>query len=143
LLAGERANRKGNNLRENMHIHILGICGTFMGSLAQLAKQLGHTVSGCDANVYPPMSTQLEMAGIDLIEGFDPQQLVPAPDLIIVGNALSRGNPCVEYMLDQGLPYTSGSAMLCGAINMCWRYQVLMARRRPAACWQKFLITRA
>ena len=95
-----------------MHIHILGICGTFMGSLAQLAKQLGHQVSGCDANVYPPMSTQLESAGISLIEGFDPQQLQPAPDLIIVGNAMSRGNPCVESMLDNGLPYTSGPQWL-------------------------------
>jgi UDP-N-acetylmuramate: L-alanyl-gamma-D-glutamyl-meso-diaminopimelate ligase len=95
-----------------MHIHILGICGTFMGSLAQLAKQLGHQVSGSDANVYPPMSTQLELAGIDLIEGFDPQQLQPAPDLIIVGNAMSRGNPCVEYMLDKGLVYTSGPQWL-------------------------------
>jgi UDP-N-acetylmuramate: L-alanyl-gamma-D-glutamyl-meso-diaminopimelate ligase len=95
-----------------MHIHILGICGTFMGSLAQLAKQLGHQVSGCDANVYPPMSTQLELAGINLIEGFDPEQLQPAPDLIIVGNAMSRGNPCVEYMLDNGLAYTSGPQWL-------------------------------
>ena len=95
-----------------MHIHILGICGTFMGSLAQLAKQLGHQVSGCDANVYPPMSTQLELAGISLIEGFDPQQLEPAPDLIIVGNAMSRGNLCVEYMLDNGLAYTSGPQWL-------------------------------
>jgi UDP-N-acetylmuramate: L-alanyl-gamma-D-glutamyl-meso-diaminopimelate ligase len=95
-----------------MHIHILGICGTFMGSLAQLAKQLGHQVSGSDANVYPPMSTQLELAGIELIEGFDPQQLQPAPDLIIVGNAMSRGNPCVEYMLDNGLVYTSGPRWL-------------------------------
>ena len=95
-----------------MHIHILGICGTFMGSLAQLAKQLGHQVSGSDANVYPPMSTQLELAGIELIEGFDPQQLQPAPDLIIVGNAMSRGNPCVEYMLDNGLVYTSGPQWL-------------------------------
>ena len=95
-----------------MHIHILGICGTFMGSLAQLAKQLGHRVSGSDANVYPPMSTQLELAGIDLIEGFDPQQLQPTPDLIIVGNAMSRGNPCVEYMLDKGLVYTSGPQWL-------------------------------
>ena len=95
-----------------MHIHILGICGTFMGSLAQLAKQLGHQVSGCDANVYPPMSTQLQLAGINLIEGFDPQQLQPAPDLIIVGNAMSRGNPCVEYMLDNGLAYTSGPQWL-------------------------------
>ncbi|UVW35331.1 UDP-N-acetylmuramate:L-alanyl-gamma-D-glutamyl-meso-diaminopimelate ligase [SAR92 clade bacterium H455] len=95
-----------------MHIHILGICGTFMGSLAQLAKQLGHQVSGSDANVYPPMSTQLELAGIELIEGFDPQQLQPAPDLIVVGNAMSRGNPCVEYMLDNGLAYTSGPQWL-------------------------------
>lgn len=95
-----------------MHIHILGICGTFMGSLAQLAKELGHQVSGCDANVYPPMSTQLQQAGIELIEGFDPRQLQPAPDLIIVGNAMSRGNPCVEYMLDNSLPYTSGPQWL-------------------------------
>ena len=95
-----------------MRIHILGICGTFMGSLAQLAKQLGHQVSGCDANVYPPMSTQLELAGINLVEGFDPCQLQPAPDLIIVGNAMSRGNPCVEYMLDKGLAYTSGPQWL-------------------------------
>ena len=95
-----------------MHIHILGICGTFMGSLAQLAKQLGHQVSGSDANVYPPMSTQLELAGIELIEGFDPQQLQPAPDLIIVGNAMSRGNPCDEYMLDNALAYTSGPQWL-------------------------------
>ncbi len=95
-----------------MHIHILGICGTFMGSLAQLAKQLGHQVTGCDANVYPPMSTQLQLAGIGLIEGFDPVQLQPAPDLIIVGNAMSRGNPCVEYMLDNRLAYTSGPQWL-------------------------------
>ncbi len=95
-----------------MHIHILGICGTFMGSLAQLAKQLGHQVTGCDANVYPPMSTQLELAGISLTEGFDPVQLQPAPDLIIVGNAMSRGNPCVEYMLDNRLAFTSGPQWL-------------------------------
>ncbi|MGC6481429.1 MAG: UDP-N-acetylmuramate:L-alanyl-gamma-D-glutamyl-meso-diaminopimelate ligase [Porticoccaceae bacterium] len=95
-----------------MHLHFLGICGTFMGSLAQLAKSAGHQVSGCDANVYPPMSTQLELAGIELIEGFDPVQLQPAPDLIIVGNAMSRGNPCVEYMLDQKLAYTSGPQWL-------------------------------
>ena len=95
-----------------MHIHILGICGTFMGSLALLAKQEGHRVSGCDANVYPPMSTQLEANDIALIEGFDPQQLDPAPDLVVVGNAMSRGNPCVEYMLDQRLPYISGPQWL-------------------------------
>ena len=95
-----------------MHIHILGICGTFMGSLAQLAKTRGHRVSGCDANVYPPMSTQLEQAGIQLIEGYDPAQLDPAPDLVIIGNALSRGNPCVEYVLNRNLPYTSGPQWL-------------------------------
>ena len=95
-----------------MHIHILGICGTFMGSLALLAKHAGHQVSGSDANVYPPMSTQLEENGIQLIEGFDPEQLKPAPDLVVVGNAMSRGNPCVEYMLDNSLPYTSGPQWL-------------------------------
>jgi len=95
-----------------MHIHILGICGTFMGSLAQLAKADGHRVTGSDANVYPPMSTQLELAGIGLIEGFDPAQLDPAPDLVVVGNALSRGNPCVEYLLRRGLRYTSGPRWL-------------------------------
>jgi len=95
-----------------MHIHILGICGTFMGSLALLAKAKGMRVSGCDANVYPPMSTQLQQAGIELIEGFDPAQLNPAPDVVVIGNALSRGNPAVEAVLNQGLPYTSGPAFL-------------------------------
>ncbi|WP_396587550.1 UDP-N-acetylmuramate:L-alanyl-gamma-D-glutamyl-meso-diaminopimelate ligase [Bermanella sp. R86510] len=95
-----------------MHIHILGICGTFMGSLAQLAKAQGHEVTGSDTNVYPPMSTQLANAGIEVVEGFDPQQLKPAPDLVVVGNAMSRGNPAVEYMLNQGLAYTSGPAYL-------------------------------
>ncbi|WP_409525248.1 UDP-N-acetylmuramate:L-alanyl-gamma-D-glutamyl-meso-diaminopimelate ligase [Nitrincola sp. MINF-07-Sa-05] len=95
-----------------MHIHILGICGTFMGSLAILARQLGHRVTGSDSNVYPPMSTQLEQQGISLIEGYDPAQLKPAPDCVIVGNAMSRGNPCVEYMLDHGLPYMSGPQWL-------------------------------
>lgn len=95
-----------------MHIHILGICGTFMGSLAVLAKQLGHTVSGSDANVYPPMSTQLEEQGIVLQEGFSPEQLQPHPDLVVIGNAMSRGNPCVEYVLDQGLDYCSGPEWL-------------------------------
>ena len=76
-----------------MHIHILGICGTFMGSLAVLAKELGHRVTGSDANVYPPMSTQLQAQGIELTQGYDPAQLDPAPDLVVIGNALSRGNP--------------------------------------------------
>ena len=95
-----------------MHIHILGICGTFMGGLAILARQLGHRVTGSDANVYPPMSTQLEQQGIALTEGYDPSQLDPAPDLVVVGNAMSRGNPAVEYMLDRGLRYTSGPQWL-------------------------------
>ena len=95
-----------------MHIHILGVCGTFMGSLAQLAKALGHRVTGSDANVYPPMSTQLEQAGIELMQGFDPVHLQPAPDLVVIGNAMSRGNPAVEYVLAQGIPYTSGPQWL-------------------------------
>ena len=95
-----------------MHIHILGICGTFMGSLALLAKELGHRVTGSDANVYPPMSTQLEAQGIELMEGYDPAHLQPEPDLVVVGNAMSRGNPAVEYVLDKGLRYTSGPQWL-------------------------------
>jgi UDP-N-acetylmuramate: L-alanyl-gamma-D-glutamyl-meso-diaminopimelate ligase len=91
-----------------MHLHILGICGTFMGSLAQLAKAQGHRVTGSDQGIYPPMSDQLEQAGIEVIAGFDPAQLDPAPDYVIVGNAMSRGNPAVEYVLDRGLPYISG-----------------------------------
>lgn len=95
-----------------MHIHILGICGTFMGGIAQLAQALGHRVTGADAQVYPPMSEQLEAAGISIWDGYDPRQLQPAPDLIIIGNALSRGNPAVEYILDHGLRYTSGPQWL-------------------------------
>ncbi|KRW57544.1 UDP-N-acetylmuramate:L-alanyl-gamma-D-glutamyl-meso-diaminopimelate ligase [Pseudomonas sp. TTU2014-080ASC] len=95
-----------------MHIHILGICGTFMGSLAVLAKELGHRVTGSDANVYPPMSTQLEAQGIELTQGYDPAQLEPAPDLVVIGNAMSRGNPAVEYVLNKGLPYVSGPQWL-------------------------------
>ena len=95
-----------------MHIHILGICGTFMGGLALLARELGYTVSGSDANVYPPMSTQLQAQGISLCEGYDTAHLEPAPDLVVIGNALSRGNPAVEYVLAQGLPYTSGPQWL-------------------------------
>ncbi len=95
-----------------MHIHILGICGTFMGSLAILAKQLGFQVSGCDANVYPPMSTQLREQGITLLEGYDPVHLSPEPDLVVIGNALSRGNPMVEHVLDVGLAYTCGPQWL-------------------------------
>ena len=95
-----------------MHIHILGICGTFMGGIAQLARATGHRVTGCDANVYPPMSTQLEAAGIELIEGFDVEQIALAPDIFVVGNAISRGNPLLEEILDRGLPYVSGPQWL-------------------------------
>lgn len=95
-----------------MHIHILGICGTFMGSLAILARQLGHRVTGSDLNVYPPMSTQLEQQGIELIQGYDPAQLEPAPDMVVIGNAMSRGNPCVEHVLEHNLRYTSGPQWL-------------------------------
>ena len=95
-----------------MHLHILGICGTFMGGIALLARALGHQVSGSDANVYPPMSTQLERAGIELMEGYSAEHLEPAPDVVVVGNAMSRGNPAVEYVLNRGLPYTSGPEWL-------------------------------
>ncbi|HHJ80433.1 MAG TPA: UDP-N-acetylmuramate:L-alanyl-gamma-D-glutamyl-meso-diaminopimelate ligase, partial [Candidatus Tenderia electrophaga] len=95
-----------------MHIHILGICGTFMGGIAILARQMGYTVTGSDANVYPPMSTQLEEQGITLHEGFDPAPLDPEPDLVVIGNAMSRGNESVEYVLARGLKYTSGPQFL-------------------------------
>jgi UDP-N-acetylmuramate: L-alanyl-gamma-D-glutamyl-meso-diaminopimelate ligase len=95
-----------------MHLHILGICGTFMGGIALLARAMGHRVTGSDASVYPPMSTQLEAAGIGLMEGYDPAHLQPPPDLVVVGNAMIRGNPAVEHMLDRGLAYTSGPQWL-------------------------------
>lgn len=95
-----------------MHIHILGICGTFMGSLALLAQALGHRVTGSDQNVYPPMSTQLENAGIVLMQGYHASHLQPHPDLVVVGNALTRGVEAVEYMLNANLRYTSGPQFL-------------------------------
>ena len=95
-----------------MHIHILGICGTFMGGIALLAREQGVHVSGSDANVYPPMSTQLSAQGIDLNEGYEPAHLDPAPDCVVIGNAMSRGNAAVEYTLNEGLVYTSGPQWL-------------------------------
>ena len=96
-----------------MHIHILGICGTFMGGIALIARQLGHRVSGSDKNVYPPMSTQLEAQGIKLHEGYDFEILEQEKaDLIVIGNAMTRGHPCIEYILDRGLAYTSGPQWL-------------------------------
>jgi UDP-N-acetylmuramate: L-alanyl-gamma-D-glutamyl-meso-diaminopimelate ligase len=100
------------NLDRNMHIHILGICGTFMAGLAQLARAAGHRVTGCDSSVYPPMSTQLEAAQIELVEGYDAAQIAFEPDCYVVGNAISRGNPLLEEILDRGLPYLSGPQWL-------------------------------
>lgn len=99
-----------------MHIHILGICGTFMGGLAALAREAGHKVTGCDANVYPPMSTQLEQLGIELIQGFGAEQMDLKPDLFVIGNVVTRSSegrfPLMEAILDAGAPYTSGPQFL-------------------------------
>lgn len=95
-----------------MHVHILGICGTFMGGIAAIATELGHKVTGSDTNVYPPMSTQLEQLGIALSNANDLQQFDDTPDVVVIGNALSRGHPAVEYVLDRNLPYTSGPQWL-------------------------------
>lgn len=101
-----------NNMNQQKHIHILGICGTFMGGIAAIAKQAGYRVTGCDANVYPPMSTQLEAQGIELIEGFRTEQLALKPDVFVIGNVVSRGNPLMEEILSQNLPYISGPQWL-------------------------------
>jgi UDP-N-acetylmuramate: L-alanyl-gamma-D-glutamyl-meso-diaminopimelate ligase len=95
-----------------MHIHILGVCGTFMGGIALLARAAGHRVTGCDANVYPPMSTQLTEQGIALTDGYDAAQLALDPDLFVVGNTVARGNPLLEAILDRNLPYVSGPQWL-------------------------------
>ena len=95
-----------------MHVHILGIAGTFMGGLAAIAKAAGFRVTGADLNVYPPMSTQLTALGIEFVEGYGADQLDLRPDLVIVGNALSRGSPVIEAMLDRGMAYTSGPQWL-------------------------------
>lgn len=95
-----------------MHVHILGICGTFMGGIAAIARAAGHRVTGSDRGVYPPMSTQLEALGIEIIEGFDAAQLDPAPDVVIVGNVMTRGMPVVEALLESDIPYVSGPEWL-------------------------------
>ena len=95
-----------------MHIHILGICGTFMGGIAAIAQEAGHKVTGCDQNVYPPMSTQLESLGIELISGFSSEQIKLEPDIYVIGNVVTRGNPLMEEILNQNLPYTSGPQWL-------------------------------
>jgi UDP-N-acetylmuramate-alanine ligase len=133
-----------------MHIHILGICGTFMGGIAQLARSAGHTVTGCDANVYPPMSTQLEAAGIQLIEGYAPEQINLGADIYVIGNVVTRGNPLMEAILNAGLPYIparSGWPSMCCATakhpNGCWRSQAPMARPPPPRCWPGYSSTQA
>ncbi|MEY3465174.1 MAG: hypothetical protein RL603_772, partial [Pseudomonadota bacterium] len=95
-----------------MHVHILGICGTFMAGIAAIAKAAGHRVTGSDRNVYPPMSTQLQALGVDIFEGYDAAQLDPAPDVVVVGNVMSRGVPVIEALLDRGIPYESGPEWL-------------------------------
>ncbi|MCL4316077.1 MAG: UDP-N-acetylmuramate:L-alanyl-gamma-D-glutamyl-meso-diaminopimelate ligase [Gammaproteobacteria bacterium] len=95
-----------------MHLHILGVCGTLMGGIARLAREAGHSVSGSDQNVYPPMSTQLAQLGVTVKQGYHAEHLQPAPDCVVIGNALSRGNPAVEYVLNQDLPYSSGPSFL-------------------------------
>jgi len=98
------------------HIHILGICGTFMGGIAAIAKQAGYRVTGCDANVYPPMSTQLEAQGIELIEGFGVEQLALNPDVFVIGNVVTRGNPLMEEILNRNLAYASGPQWLADTL---------------------------
>lgn len=95
-----------------MHIHILGICGTFMAGIARIARDLGMRVTGSDAHAYPPMSDQLSALGVDVMAGYDPAHLSPAPELVVIGNAMVRGNPAVEHVLDAGLRFTSGPAWL-------------------------------
>ena len=99
-----------------MHVHILGICGTFMGGIAAIARAAGHRVTGSDRNVYPPMSTQLAALGVEVIEGFDAAQLEPAPDIVVVGNVMTRGQPVIEELLERGLPYVSGPEWLSRAV---------------------------
>ena len=95
-----------------MHVHILGICGTFMGGIAAIARAAGFRVTGSDRDVYPPMSTQLEALGIELTQGFEAAQLRPSPDVVVVGNVMTRGQPVVEALLESGLPYASGPEWL-------------------------------
>src|SRR6185312_2240315 len=95
-----------------MHVHILGVCGTFMGGIVAIARTAGHRVTGSDRNVYPPMSTQLEALGIELVEGYEAGQLDPAPDVVVVGNVMTRGQPVIEALLDRGIPYASGPEWL-------------------------------
>jgi UDP-N-acetylmuramate: L-alanyl-gamma-D-glutamyl-meso-diaminopimelate ligase len=109
-----------------MHLHILGICGTFMGGIALLARAAGHRVTGCDANVYPPMSTQLAGQGIELIEGWGAEQVELKPDVFVIGNVVTRGLPLMEAILDRGLSYLSGPQWLRENV-LAGRWVVAMA----------------
>ena len=122
-----------------MHIHILGICGTFMGGIAAIAREAGYTVTGCDANVYPPMSTQLEAMGIQLIEGFNAKQIELKPDVFVIGNVVSRGNALMEEILNRGLPIfpaRNGWQKMCCAINGCSPWRARTARQQHHRCWR-------
>ncbi len=99
-----------------MHVHILGICGTFMGGIAAIARAAGHRVTGSDQNVYPPMSTQLAALGIDIVQGYEASQLDPAPDVVVVGNVMSRGKPVIEALLERNIPCMSGPEWLSRAV---------------------------
>jgi UDP-N-acetylmuramate: L-alanyl-gamma-D-glutamyl-meso-diaminopimelate ligase len=99
-----------------MHVHILGICGTFMGGIAAIARAAGHRVTGSDLNVYPPMSTQLAALGIEVVQGYGPEQLDPAPDVVVVGNVMGRGKPVIEALLERGIPFASGPEWLSRAV---------------------------
>jgi UDP-N-acetylmuramate: L-alanyl-gamma-D-glutamyl-meso-diaminopimelate ligase len=120
-----------------VHLHILGICGTFMGGIAAIARAAGHRVTGSDRNVYPPMSTQLESLGIEITQGFEAAQLDPAPDVVVVGNVMSRGHPVIEALLERGLPYESGPEWLAREVLSagCWRWRARTAKQPPPACW--------
>ena len=113
-----------------MHLHILGICGTFMAGIAAIAREAGHTVTGSDANAWPPMSTQLEALGIKVMQGYEPAHLrdsgAGAPDMVVVGNVVTRGNAAMEYVLDEGLPYTSGPQWLAEHV-LCGRHVLAVA----------------
>jgi UDP-N-acetylmuramate: L-alanyl-gamma-D-glutamyl-meso-diaminopimelate ligase len=123
-----------------MHLHILGICGTFMGGIAAIAREAGHRVTGCDANVYPPMSTHAAGAGDSLIEGYGADQLALGADVYVIGNVVTRGNALMEEILDRGLPYISGPQWLAENIlqhaSRRWRSPARTARRRPPPCWR-------
>ncbi len=115
-----------------VHIHILGICGTFMGGIAAIARTAGYRVTGCDADVYPPMSTQLLAQGIELTEGYGADQLALKPDLWLIGNVVSRGNPLVEAILNQGHAYVSGPQWLADTILADKRVLAVAGTQTPS-----------